>query len=83
MAARQEKKQEPRRWRKFEDQPAAFYDWPARDWDDDAPRYLERVGDPIIVWQSWNGYDVWYGPDRKPPPAEWWICMPKRPKESA
>lgn len=79
----QGRKQEPRRWRKFPEAPEGYMDWPASDWDDGPKRYLESCGDPIIVYDSCNGYSVWDDFTKPPPPAQWWIAMPPRPKASA
>jgi hypothetical protein len=76
-----DRRQEPRRWRTFECQPRDSYDWPAKDWEDGALRYLENIGDPIIVYQSCNGYALWRDTDDAPPPAEQWIALPPRPKQ--
>lgn len=74
-----EREQEPRRWRKFPDQPKHFFDWPCREGDDDK-RYRESPADPIICYDSCNGYSIWHEFDPAPP-AQMWIVMPNRPAE--
>lgn len=79
MKAWHEREMMPRRWRKFEAQPIDPLDFPFRDWQGDSPRYSESPGDPIICYDSCNGYSLWHS-DEMPPPAQQWIAMPKRPK---